>query len=83
MRVRRISGLGLMPVGVVLILASFCDTWLAIAGYFDIVELWDATCPDRFHSKALLIAGAVIAVIGQRLYSGRNLKTGEKAKTDE
>jgi hypothetical protein len=82
MRLKRLGGLLLMPIGLVLILASFCETWLAIADYFDILELWGATCPGRFHSKALLIGGVVIAVIGQRLYSGRDLKTGKKPEPE-
>jgi hypothetical protein len=80
---KRICGVALMPIGLVLVLASFCDTWLAIGDYFTITELWGVTCPDRFHSKALLIAGVMIAVLGQRLYSGRDLKTGKKPGAED
>lgn len=81
MLLRRVSGLVLMPIGVVLMIASTCDWLLAIADYFDIAQLWGAHCPNAFHAKALLIGGVVIAVLGQRLYSGRNLKTGTKPDT--
>ena len=49
-------GIALMPPGVALILASACGWFLAIADYFDIPQLWGATCPDAFRAKALLIA---------------------------
>lgn len=82
MTLKRSAGLALMSAGIATIIASACDTWLAIAGYFDIPELWGMTCPGRFASKAMLIGGVVIAVIGQRLYSGRDLKTGKKPETE-
>jgi hypothetical protein len=78
MRLRRLLGIVLMPAGLVLIVASGCTTILAIADYFAIEQLWGATCPDALRTKALLIAGVVIAVLGQRLFSGRNLRTGAK-----
>jgi hypothetical protein len=81
MTVRRILGLVLLPIGLALIVASTCDWLLAIADYFDITQAWGATCPDAFRAKALLIAGVMVAVIGQRLYSGRDLKTGVKPDT--
>ena len=59
---------------------SACPTVLAIADYFSIAELWGTTCPDSFWTKLYIIGGVVVAVVGQRLYSGRNLRTGEKAE---
>lgn len=71
-------GLVLMPAGLALMLASGCAYWLALADYFGVTEVWNMTCPDAFRTKVLLIGGVMIAVLGQRLYSGRNLKTGAK-----
>ncbi|GAA0565154.1 hypothetical protein [Rhizomicrobium electricum] len=80
---RRVVGLILMPAGLALMLASGCAYWLALADYFGITELWGMTCPDAIRTKALLIGGLMIAVLGQRLYSGRDLKTGKKPDAEE
>jgi hypothetical protein len=82
-RLRRVAGAGLMLAGGGLFVASSCPYLLAIADYFDLVDAWNATCPDALHVKMLLIAGIVVGVIGQRLYSGRDLRTGEKPKIAE
>lgn len=79
MMAKRILGGVLMLCGGALLVGSACPYLLAIADYFAIAELWGVACPDSFRTKALLISGVVIAVIGQRLYSGRNLRTGEKS----
>jgi hypothetical protein len=79
---RRVIGLVLMPAGLALMFASGCAYWLALADYFGITATWGMTCPDAFRTKALLIGGVMIAVLGQRLFSGRNLKTGAKPDTD-
>ena len=83
MTVKRILGVVLMLCGSALFVGSACPYLLAIADYFAIAELWDTTCPDSFHTKALLIGGVVVAVIGQRLTSGRNLRTGAKLQEPE
>lgn len=75
---RRVIGLVLMPAGLALMLASGCAYWLALADYFGITVVWNMTCPDAFRTKVLLIGGVMIAVLGQRLYSGRDLKTGAR-----
>lgn len=78
MMAKRILGGVLMLCGGALFAGSLCPYLLAIADYFEISELWGVTCPNSFRTKALLISGVVIAVIGQRLFSGRNLRTGAK-----
>lgn len=83
MTVKRLLGIILMLCGGALFAGSLCPYLLAIADYFAIAELWGATCPDSFRTKALLIGGVVIAVLGQRLTSGRNLRTGEKLEEPE
>ena len=80
MTVKRLLGVILMLCGGALFIGSLCPYLLAIADYFAIAELWGLTCPDSFHAKALLIGGVVVAVIGQRLFSGRSLRTGAKLK---
>jgi hypothetical protein len=82
-RLRRIAGIVLMAGGAVLFLASSCPYLMAIGDYFDLIAPWSGTCPDSFHIKALLIGAVVIAVAGQRLFSGRDLRTGEKPKPAE
>ena len=83
MTVKRILGGVLMLCGGALFAGSLCPYFLAIADYFAIVEVWGTTCPDSFQTKALLIGGIVVAGIGQRLYSGRNLRTGAKLEEPE
>ena len=80
---RRAAGAVLMLAGAGLIVASACPYLLAIADYFAIEELWGARCPDALHLKAALIAGVAVAVIGQRLFSGRDLRTGKKPEAGE
>jgi hypothetical protein len=78
MQLRRVLGLVLMPAGLLLMVSSGCAYWLALADYFGVTETWGMTCPDAFRTKALLIGGVMIAVLGQRLYSGRDLRTGAR-----
>lgn len=82
MATKRILGIALMLCGAAAFAASFCPYLLAVADYFAIDALWGATCPDSFHTKALLIGGVVLAVVGQRLQSGRNLRTGAKLDSE-
>lgn len=83
MTMKRILGIVLMLCGGALLVGSACPYLLAVADYFAITELWGVTCPNSFQTKALLIGGVVVAVIGQRLNSGRNLRTGAKLEEPE
>lgn len=82
-RLRRIAGVASMLAGGGLLAAASCPYLVAIGDYFDLIDAWNATCPDSLHRKALLVAAVVIGVIGQRLYSGRHLGSGEKPKAPE
>jgi hypothetical protein len=80
---RRSAGLVLIAAGAVLLVLSACPYEQAILDYFDLSEVWPGRCAGEIGEKAFLVGGVVVAVLGQRLASGRNLRTGAKPESEQ
>ncbi len=77
---RRASGVAAMLSGIALIVWSYCPLVLDFLDYTGLADTWNDTCPSKVWTKVIFISGIVTLVVGQRLFSGRKLHTGEKVE---
>lgn len=75
---RRALGAAAFLAGIASIGWSFCPFVVAFLDYVGLIDSWTVACPSKIRSQIFLIGGFLVFLVGHRLFTGRNLRTGEK-----